>query len=243
MNYFEYNGIRSSDMGVRISSKDIFSAPKYDLAFHAIPGRDGELISPNNRFPNVTVSYTCFIPAKSIQELSEKVTVVKAWLYTEPDRYHTLSDSYDTAHFRKAVFNNKLDIADQLNKIGTFTVNFSCHPMRFSYTGQTTQTFTASGFVLTNPYPVKAKPYIKIYGAGKATLTVQTPSTNESWTFSALDSYTECDSELMNFYKGTKSKNDKVTGSGFPCLYPGKNTISYTGGVTKIEIIPRWVTL
>ena len=97
--------------------------------------------------------------------------------------------------------------------------------------------------MLTNPYPVKAKPYIKIYGAGKATLTVQTPSTNESWNFSALDSYTECDSELMNFYKGTKSKNDKVTGSGFPCLYPGKNTISYTGGVTKIEIIPRWVTL
>ena len=47
----------------------------------------------------------------------------------------------------------------------------------------------------------------------------------------------------MNFYKGTKSKNDKVTGSGFPYLYPGKNTISYTGGVTKIEIIPRWVTL
>lgn len=106
MNYFVYNGIRSSDMGIKISGKTIFSAPKYDLAFQAIPGRDGELISPNGRFPNITLSYTCFIPAQSIQELSEKITAVKAWLYTEPDRYHTLSDSYDTVFFRKAVFNS-----------------------------------------------------------------------------------------------------------------------------------------
>jgi len=243
VNYFEYNGIRSSDMGVKISSKNIFSAPKFDLAFQSIPGRDGELINSNNRFPNTTVSYTCFIPAKSIAELSEKVTLVKAWLYTEPDRYHTLSDSYDTLFFRRAVFNNKLDIQDQLNKIGTFTVNFSCHPMRFSYDGQATTTISSSGATLTNPYPFVAKPYLKIYGAGKATLTVQASSYNATWNFSALDSYTECDSELMNFYKGTKSKNDKVSGSGFPCLQPGKNTISYTGGVTKIEIIPRWVMI
>ena len=243
MNFFEYNGIRSSDMGVRISSKNIFSAPKFDLAFQAIPGRDGELITSNNRFPNTTVSYTCFIPAKSIQELSEKVTAVKAWLYAQPDRYHTLSDSYDTIFFRKAVFNNKLDIADQVNKIGTFTVNFSCHPFRFSYAGQTKTTYSASGFTLHNPYPFNAKPYLKLNGRGEGKLTIQSSAATGSWTFTTLNGYTECDSELMNFYKGTKSKNDKVTGSGFPCLYPGKNTISYTGGVTKIEIIPRWVTL
>lgn len=123
MNYFIYNGINSADMGVRISSKNIFSAPKYDLKFESIPGRDGDLISPNGRFPNTTISYTCFIPAKSIQELADKVTALKCWLYNEPDRYHTLSDSYDTSFFRKAVFNNKLDISDEINKIGVFTVN------------------------------------------------------------------------------------------------------------------------
>ena len=176
MNFFEYNGIRSSDMGVKISSKNIFSAPTYDLSFQAIPGRDGELINSNNRFPNATVSYTCFIPAKSIQELSEKVTAVKAWLYTEPDRYHTLKDSYDTVFFRKAVFNNKLDIADQINKIGVFTVNFSCHPYRYSYDGQVKTTYTASGFVLTNPYPFNAKPYLKLNGKGTGKLTIQRQS-------------------------------------------------------------------
>ena len=243
MNFFEYNGIRSSDMGVKISSKNIFSAPKYDLAFQAIPGRDGELISSNNRFPNNTVSYTCFIPAKSIQELSQKVTAVKAWLYAEPDRYHTLSDSYDTEFFRKAVFNNKLDIADQVNKIGVFTVNFSCHPMRYSYTGQTKNTYLASGFVLTNPYPFNAKPYLKLNGRGEGTLTIQTPTNTAIWKFSTLNGYTECDSELMNFYHDYTPKNDTVEGEGFPLLYPGENTIAFAGGVTKIEIIPRWVMI
>ena len=243
MNYFIYNGISSSDMGVRISSKNIFSAPKFDLAFQAIPGRDGELITSNNRFPNATVSYTCFIPAKSIQELSEKVTAVKAWLYTEPDRYHTLSDSYDTSFFRKAVFNNKLDIADQVNKIGTFTVNFSCHPLRYSYVGQTKTTYTESGFILNNPYPFNAKPYLKLNGRGEGTLTIQTASTTAIWTFSTLNGYTECDSELMNFYHDTEPKNDTVSGEGFPLLYPGENTITFDGGITSVEVIPRWVMI
>ena len=243
MNYFIYNGINSADMGVRISSKNIFSAPKYDLKFESIPGRDGDLISPNGRFPNTTVSYTCFIPAKSIQELSDKVTAVKCWLYTEPDRYHTLSDSYDTSFFRKAVFNNKLDISDEVSKIGVFTVNFTCHPMRFSHTGQVKTTFTASPFTLTNPYPFAAKPYLKINGRGTGTLTIQSASSNKIWEFSTLNGYTECDSELMNFYHDTEPKNDTVSGEGFPIFAPGINTIAFDGGVTSIDVIPRWKSI
>ena len=243
MNYFIYNGISSKDMGVRISSKDVYSAPKYDLKFQSIPGRDGDLISPNGRFPNTTVSYTCFIPAKSIQELSDKVTAVKCWLYTEPDRYHTLSDSYDTSFFRKAVFNNKLDISDEVSKIGVFTVNFTCHPMRFSHTGQVKTTFTASPFTLTNPYPFAAKPYLKINGRGTGTLTIQSASSNKIWEFSTLNGYTECDSELMNFYHDTEPKNDTVSGEGFPIFAPGDNTIAFAGGITSIEVIPRWKSI
>lgn len=243
MNYFIYNGISSKDMGVRISSKDVYSAPKYDLKFQSIPGRDGDLISPNGRFPNTTVSYTCFIPAKSIQELSDKVTAVKCWLYTEPDRYHTLSDSYDTSFFRKAVFNNKLDISDEVSKIGVFTVNFTCHPMRFSHTGQVKTTFTASPFTLTNPYPFAAKPYLKINGRGTGTLTIQSASSNKIWKFSTLNGYTECDSDLMNFYHDTEPKNDTVSGEGFPIFAPGINTIAFDGGVTSIEVIPRWKSI
>lgn len=243
MNYFVYNGVRSSDMGVRIMSKNVFSAPKYDLAFQSIPGRSGDLINPNGRFPNVTISYTCFLPAKSISELADKITSVKAWLYTEPDRYHILTDSYDTNFQRKGVFNNKLDIADECNKIGTFTVNFTCLPFRFSVAGQKKSTHTATSFSLTNPYPFASKPHIKIHGSGSGRLIVQSSSNNAIWSFLDIDGYVECDSEMMNFYKDTVLKNDTVEGDGFPFLHQGKNTITFDGGITKIEIIPRWVCI
>lgn len=120
MNYFEYKGIRSSDMGLRIESKNVFSAPKYDVDFLEIPGRDGDLIAGNGRFPNVQVTYSVFLPTKTISELSQKITSVKAWLYSGPNSYHTLSDTYDTTFFRHAVYAGKGDALLQKK----FTVDF-----------------------------------------------------------------------------------------------------------------------
>ena len=131
MNYFEYNGTSSLDMGLRIESKDVFSAPKYEVDFLEIPGRDGDLIAGPGRYPNVQVTYSVFLPAKSTQELAEKILAVKEWLYEEPDRYHELTDTYDAEFFRQAVYAGKLDIEDELNRIGVFTISFSCLPFRY----------------------------------------------------------------------------------------------------------------
>ena len=57
MNYFVYNGVSSLDMGLRIESKDVFSAPEYDVEFLSIPGRDGDLIAGSGRYPNVQITY------------------------------------------------------------------------------------------------------------------------------------------------------------------------------------------
>ena len=53
----------------------------------------------------------------------------------------------------------------------------------------------------------------------------------------------EIDSELMNFFKGTELKNSSVSGDGFPLLVKGDNVLSFNGGITRVEIIPRWVSL
>ena len=49
MTFFTYNGISSADFGLHIESKNIFSAPEYDISFQSIPGRSGDLIVSNNR--------------------------------------------------------------------------------------------------------------------------------------------------------------------------------------------------
>ena len=243
MNSFTYNGVNSLDMGLRIESKNVFSAPAYDTRFQAIPGRDGDLILPNGRFPNVQITYTVFLPTKSQSELSEKMTAVKAWLYTEPDRYHRLTDTYDTQTFRRAVINTQLDVEDQLRKIGVFTVSFSCLPFKFLFSGQQKVSVSASPYTLANPTVFAAKPFIKVLGSGAGTLRITSSRHNDKWEFAGIDGYVEIDSEEMNFYKGSVSCNEAVEGSGFPILRPGNNGISFTGGISGLTIVPRWVTL
>lgn len=242
MSYFIYNGIKSSDLGVFIQNKNIFSSPKYDASFVSIPGKNGDLISSNGRYLNSSVSYTCFIAAKSIEELANKVTLVKNWLYKEPDKYHDLTDSYDVNFQRKAVFNSKLDISDEVNKIGTFTVVFSCKPQRYLTLTLEKETYTEE-FVVNNPYSLSAKPYLKIYGSGDITLTISSPGINKIWIMKDVEDFIECDSETMNFYKDTELQNSKVTGDDFPKLYTGDNSIAWKGEVTKVEIIKRLVSL
>lgn len=242
MNYFEYKGIRSSDMGLRIESKNVFSGPEYEVDFLSIPGRDGDLIAGNGRFPNVQVTYSVFILAKTISELAAKITAVKAWLYSGLNSYHTLSDTYDTDFFRHAVFAGKLDIEDELNRIGIFTISFSCKPFRYDEAGTESITL-ATGDVLLNPYPFSSKPILRIEGSGKGALTIQSEESNATWNFTAIDEYIEVDSEQMNFYKDTEPKNDTVSGDGFPLLYPGENTVSFSGGITAVSVIPRWCCL
>lgn len=241
MNYFVYKGIRSCDMGIRIESKNVFSAPEYEVDFLSIPGRDGDLISGSGRFPNVQVTYSVFIPAKTISELSQKITAVKGWLYSGLNTYHELSDTYDIEFTRKAVFAGKLDIEDQMNRIGIFTISFSCQPFRYSAEGQQGVMLTNGG-IITNPYPFVSKPMMTFTGSGAGTLTIQSADSNATWTFTDVDGLT-IDSEQMLCYSGTESKNDTVSGDGFPLLYPGDNIFTFTGDITAVAVLPRWCSI
>lgn len=241
MNYFVYKGIRSCDMGIRIESKNVFSAPEYEVDFLSIPGRDGDLISGSGRFPNVQVTYSVFIPAKTISELSQKITAVKGWLYSGLNSYHELTDTYDTEFTRKAVYAGKLDIEDQMNRIGIFTVSFSCQPFRYAMSGQT-EVVVETGGILTNPYPFVSKPRITLAGKGAGTLTVQSAESNATWRFTDVNGLT-IDTEQMNCYSGTESKNDTVSGDGFPLLYPGDNIFTFTGDITAVAVLPRWCSI
>ena len=245
MNAFTYNGTSSYNLGLKIESKNVFSAPQYDTTFQSIPGRDGDLILPNGRYPNVQVTYSVFLPAKTLAELQEKITAVKSWLYTEPDRYHVLRDTYDTGTFRRAVITNALDIEDQLNKIGVFTVSFSSLPFKYLDSGQIAVTFASGsgGDSLNNPTVFKSKPLIRVKGSGEGVLNVINSTGIQRMQFTGINSYIDVDSEQMNCYKGATSMNDAVTADKFPVLAPGENHFVFTGGITSAVVTPRWVTL
>ena len=243
MNSFTYNGQSSAEFNLHIESKNIFSSPSYDADFVYVPGRSGDIINSNRRFSNVSVTYTVFLARKNISSLADILRSIKEWLYTKPDSYHELTDTYDSEYFRYAVISGSLNIEEQLNRVGSFTVTFNCKPFKYSFSGRQTVTANSSTLTVTNPSALESRPYIKLYGSGAVTLNISSSDKNASWKISDIDGYIEIDSELMNCFKGTVLKNDTVTGIDFPVFSPGKNNISCTGNVTKIEVIPRWCSL
>lgn len=244
MSYFTYNGRSSADFGLHIEKEDVFSAPSYDAEFISIPSRSGDIINPNRRFSNINVTYTVFLARKNTAALASVLRDIKGWLYSKPDRYHELSDSYDAEYFRYGVISGTLDIEEQLNKVGSFTVTFNCKPFKYSFAGQQTIAEGNPRLTVTNPTTFDSRQYIKIYGSGTVRLMIMPDGQGTTtWVISAVDEYIEIDSELMNCFKDTVLKNDTVTGDGFPMLKPGTTTIACAGNVRRIEIVPRWCCL
>ena len=242
MSYFTYNGRSSEEFGLHIEKKDVFSAPEYDAEFISIPGRSGDLIVSNRRFANIKASYTVFLARKNVADLSDVLHAVKGWLYTEPDRYHAISDSYDAGHLRCGVISGSLDIEEQFNKLGSFQVIFNCKPFKYSLEGLQ-EISIENGGCLFNPEAFTAKPVITLKGSGDFSLTLQNGGYNKTWNFKGISDGVVCDSEQMNFYYGATLLNDKVTGEGFPELPPGETVLTVSGGVSEIKVTPRWCCL
>ncbi len=231
MNSFTFNGKSSSDFGLLISKKDIYSAPARDVSFISVPGRNGDVIVDNNRYNNIDISYTVsFLKAK------ERAKQIKVWL-CQPG-YLRLTDTYQPQYYRLASFASKLPIDELLENVGNAQLIFNCKPFMYAVSGDTTQVFTKTAYI-SNPEAYDSLPYIKITGSGNVTLNIG----SVGYSITNISSYIELDCELMSAYKGTTLCNNKINFTEFPTIPPGTSRISWTGTVTKVEIIPRWRTL
>ena len=231
MNSFSFNNQSSANFGLYVSGKDIYSAPAYDQQFVSVPGRNGDVIIDNGRYNNIDVSYTCYC-----KDLSSNIKNIKQWL-CKPG-YFKLTDTYDPSYFRYASFASKLKVDELLKNVGKADIVFNCKPFRYSTAGQTKITKTSS-WTLNNPESFPALPYIKITGSGAVTLNIG----SKAYSFTSIPTYLEIDSELMCCYKGSTLYNNRINFTEFPVLQPGNSSISWTGTVTKVEIIPNWRTL
>ena len=231
MESFTFNGQSSSDYGLIISGKDIYSAPAPDVSFVSVPGRNGDVLIDNSRFQNVTVSYDV-----AFRNVKSRAAAIKLWLCRAG--YFVLTDTYQPKYFRMAAFSSSLKIDELIENVGQAQISFNCKPFMYSFAGRETVKLTDPGAV-TNPEAFAALPYIKIIGTGDITLRIG----NRSYSVRSVDSYIELDSELMAAYKGAALCNDKINFSEFPALPTGENNISWTGAVTQVEIVPRWRTV
>lgn len=233
MNRITFNSICSSEYGVYVSGEGTFNSPELDTISYSIPGRNGDLIVSNNRYKNILVTYPAFIRSN----FSVNAEGARAWLL-QPNGYCRLEDDYHPYEFRLAKFSGPLDFDMRfLNKSGTCDIAFDCKPQRFLKSGEETRTVSSGGHVM-NPTLFDALPLIRVSGSGEGTLTVGTCTVK----FSEIDEFVVLDCDIQDAYKNTENKNSTMTGA-FPKLCPGQTDISWAGGITAVEITPRWWTL
>ena len=241
---FSFNGISSDSFGVRVESRYILSSPSYERDSVSVPGRDGDIFLSGGRFPNVTVSYTCFLTAGSAEELSDRVARMREWLYGAGDGYAVLRDSADTAGFRYAVLSGGIEANVTLRRLARFTVSFSCLPHR--YLDEGLYPITAKGaLTAVNPTACSSLPRIRIEADGDVSLTLENTDGTSTWRLSGLSGGIELDSACMDAVWNGENRNACLAGDGFPVLPPGRNLLtaaclSDTDSTPVLTVTPNW---
>lgn len=227
-----YAGECSMDYGLYISGDQAFDAPERDVENIQIDGRNGDLIIDKGRYKNITIAYPCFIRDRFRVHSGN----ARAWLCA-PIGYQRLEDTYNRDYFRQARFYGPLNFDVHLLRAGECEITFDCKPQRFLKSGEYPVEITAGA--LHNPTRFPALPLIKVYGTAAGNLNISGTVVQ----IKSIASYVMIDSDTQNAYKGTENKNGTIVADAFPVLKPGANPISWSGGITRVEITPRWWTL
>lgn len=237
MGIIQWNGVKSDEFNIIVEHHPYFPIPERKIEVISVPGRNGDVIIPEQAWTNVEQHYDLAMYGLN-ELLPQTVRGVMEWLM-KPTGYARLEDSYNPDTFRYAYFKGGAEIENRFNILGRATVTFVCKPQRWLRDGE--RVYTAfSGMSLTNPTVYPAKPLIAVKGAGAAVLTVG----NSQIEISEIGTEIDLDCDYEEAYYDTTNKNSLITvTNGFPIL-TDETEISWTGaGVTEVTIQPRWWTI
>ena len=230
MDWFEWNGIRCTQYGIHVLEQPPVTIPSERVTFTDVPGRSGSLtqLEVDDVYDDMVLTATCLIADPA------RIPEITAWLRGSG----TVTFANRQGGFYHARVVNQIPFEKILrgNPHCSFAINFRCKP--FWYLSDVEPiTLTTSGSFITNPGCVASEPVITVYGSGEITLMVGMTITELEIT----DKIT-LDTPLMEAYSGSTSMNSCMSGD-FPSLLPGKNAVSWSGNVSRVEIQPNWRSL
>lgn len=239
-----YNGVSSEEMGIVVEHPPKYSFPQRDFEVTHVPGRNGDVVFDTGSYQNVTREYEIAIGDEN-KDFTPQANLISEWLHSSRG-YARLEDTYEPEYYRLAMFKDEGTIENLLQHMGRITVAFNCKPQRFLKSGDVTIELNKSGSLLVNPTKFPSRPIIKVFGSGSGVFAIHNKVTGKNYTvtISNIDQYVTINSDLMDAYKDTLNKNSTITlSSGFPILDQDVNELTWSGGITKVEVQAKWWTL
>lgn len=235
MSNFFFNGRAASDFGLVVEYYPERRAAKKKVETVSVPGRSGNLtlFEKSPAFENTVRSYQVYYKADEGGATSAARRIFQ-WL-NSANGYKRLEDTYDEDVFRRARYVSENQTEIVFNRFGRMTINFDVDPRAFLKIGEF-PIEVASGQKILNNW-MESKPLIKITASEAGVLTVGGQTVTVLATPPG-DIYV--DSETMEIANGTTSLAHYVAMTDFPTLPNGETVITYTGGITAVELTPRW---
>lgn len=235
-NYFFFNGARSIDKGLIIEYCPSAGTGQRVVEKISVPGRSGDLVIDTGAYGNYIQPYEIWFKDK-LRGTTRAARDIAQWLLSGIG-YMRLEDTYDPEVFRLAMFTGPFDVENWMLTHGRATLEFDCQPQRWLKTGQR-PVAVQSGQSLINTWQ-PAKPLIQVTGTGDGTLVVG----GSTISISEMTGAITLDSETEDAYSGTENLNNNVqVNGGYPILQNGETAVSFSGGITAVQITPRWWSL
>lgn len=232
-----FNSVSSQLYDIQVEHPPEYETPERDYIVTAVPGRNGDLVQDTGSYQNVPRAYEIAVGSLE-KQYSEMAGLIANWLHT-PSGYARLEDSYEPLYFRLAMYKESNILTNLMQHAGRVTIKFDCKPQRYLKSGEAKIILTGAGSVV-NPTPYNALPIIRIKGSGAGVVNVG----GYTITISSIVNYIDIDSGIQDSYNVSTNLNNYVTLSkSYPKLVPGSNVISFSGGVTSVEVTPRWWTI
>ena len=228
---FYLDGVDARSVGIYLQKPIVFSEAVPNIESKTIPGRNGDLIFDTGSYKNRSGSVSCFC----LQEDVETAVSSAGRFLMRKKGYRRLETSNDPNHYWMARVENSPQMEMRIRVLAPFDISFDCKPQRFLKSGENAVVFTASGS-LSNQYGQTALPLITLHGQGTGTLTIASCVVDVK----NLDGVLYLDSDTQNAYNNNGNQNMNINAPTFPTLPDGETQITFSGGIERVEIVPRW---
>ena len=257
--YFIFDGVDSRTFGAYVYDVETDSSPVNDYSAVTIPGRSGDFLLNNRRFPNVEHTYYVLFPTNFETNYSN----LRAYLLSR-NGYSRLEDSIHPTEFYQAYVNIPIRPEITRNReMGKAKVTFSRKPQRWLKSGENAvPIITSSGRKsdIANPTRFASYPLLNFKLDSTPTCKITLNSTQIEITSNTAMSnkYVFIDLETLQCYGRSSATSGAFTyynqyvkytvpndhNKAFK-LSAGVNSIVYpdAGNISTLSITPRWYTV
>ncbi|WP_297520513.1 phage tail domain-containing protein [uncultured Clostridium sp.] len=225
MGYFIFNGVDSRDFkGLVVNKLPDIIKPSEKVEKYDLPSRHGNMVIPTGFFEQVSKKIECTLKdPRDIDKIIRLLNGSGEFIFSnQPDRFY------------KATIVNAIPFERIIRQARRFIIELECEPFGYLIGGKELITITEPTQI-GNKGNYESEPIITISGRGNVGIVIG----QQNFTLENIVDNITVDTPLLEVYQGVNVLNKKFRGE-FPIIPLDDSLISWTGDVSKIEIITNW---